>query len=335
MAKKQGTVVVESVESRILKGNPWKDPHTRKLPIYLPPSYGQSATRRYPVLWCLTGFTGSGVMLLNVQAFKESLPDQLDRLIGAGKMAECIVAMPDCMTWLGGSQYINSDANGRYEDYLCDELVHIVDGRYRTLPDRAHRGLFGKSSGGYGSVILAMRRPDVFGAFACHSGDMAFEQCYVPDFYKAITPLSKAGGPKGFIKAFRSIRKMDSNDHAALNSLAMAAAYSPAESGKQPGIDLPFDLETGQIVPSTWKRWLRWDPVCLIERHEKALRSLRLAWLDCGVTDEFNLHLGARSFSRRLKQRRIPHVHEEFQGGHFDISYRYDASLPPLSRAVS
>ncbi|MBI4867905.1 MAG: esterase [Candidatus Wallbacteria bacterium] len=332
--KNSGQVVVETVESRVLQGNPWKDPHVRKLPVWLPPSYGTSPKRRYPVLWCLTGFTGSGVMLLNVHAFKENLPLQLDRLVATRKMPECIVAMPDCMTYLGGSQYINSAANGRYEDYLCDELVPFVDARYRTLAEPAHRGVFGKSSGGYGSVILAMRRPDVFGAFACHSGDMAFEQCYVPDFYKAVTPLAKAGGLKKFIKTFRQDRKPDASAHAALNTVAMAAAYSPSPKGRQPAIELPIDLETAELIPSVWSRWLDWDPVRLVEKHRNALLGLRLAWFDCGVKDEFNLHLGARILARRLEQHRIPFVHEEFDGGHFDIGFRHDVSLPVLSRAV-
>lgn len=329
-----GQVTVETFESRVLRGNPWSDPVIRKLPLYLPPSYGRDSARRYPVLWCLTGFTGSGMMLLNLTAFGENLPQRLDRLIAARKMRECIVAMPDCMTWLGGSQYIDSATNGRYEAYLCDELVELVDVKYRTMPRREHRGVFGKSSGGYGALTLGMRRPEIFGAVGCHSGDMGFDLCYRPDFAKAIVPLERHGGPKGFIKKFRSIPKHDAGDHAALNALAMAAAYSPSLGRKQPSFDLPFDLRTGELDERVWRRWLEWDPVVVAGRYVAALRSLRLLFIDCGVRDEFFLHLGARMLANRLDALGVRHVRQEFDGGHFDIAHRYDVSLPLLSRAV-
>ncbi len=331
---KLGQIVIKSFESQVLKKNPWKDPHVRKLPVYLPPSYETSPKRRYPVIWCLTGFTGKGEMMLNLNMFSENLPQRLDRMIGCKKMPEAIVAMPDCMTFLGGSQYLNSPANGRYMDYLCDELVPFVDSSFRTLASRDHRGVVGKSSGGFGAITLGMRRADVFGAAGTHSGDMAFQFGYLPDFPKALIALERYGSLPAFFKGFKKLTSPGPGDFAALNTVAMASCYSPSEGKKQPAIDLPFDVRTGEILEPVWDRWLEWDPVLNVDRYAAELRSLRLLYIDCGTRDEFNLHAGARIMSSKLKKLRIKHVHEEFDGGHMNINHRYDRSLPRLAKAL-
>ena len=81
----------------------------------------------------------------------------------------------DCWTSLGGSQFLDSPGTGRYHTYLCEEVVPWVDARYRTLADRDHRGIAGKSSGGYGAMVTPMLRPDLFGGLATHAGDALFE----------------------------------------------------------------------------------------------------------------------------------------------------------------
>lgn len=154
----QGTVVIETVTSDALRGNPLGDPFVRRVPVYLPPGYADSS-QRYPSAYVLTGFTGRGAMLLNDAAWDENIAERMDRLIAQGKVRPMILVMPDCFTRIGGSQYINSSAVGNYEDHVVKELVPFVDGKYRTLAHRDHRAVVGKSSGGYGSVILAMRNP--------------------------------------------------------------------------------------------------------------------------------------------------------------------------------
>ena len=61
-------------------------------------------------------------------------------------------------------------------------MVAFVDDRYPTAADRDRRGITGKSSGGYGAMVVPMMRPDVFGALASHAGDALFEGCYLPGF---------------------------------------------------------------------------------------------------------------------------------------------------------
>ncbi len=317
--------------SDVLKGNPCGDPHVRTVPVYLPPGYDDGGDERYPVVFCLTGFTGRGTMLLNEDGWAPNIAQRMDRLIESSRARPMILVMPDCFTRYGGSQYLNSAATGRYEDHLVTELVPWADRAYRTRPDR--RGIMGKSSGGYGAIIQGMRHPEVFHAVACHSGDMDFEYCYLPDFPKFLNGIQKAGGLAAFLRSFDASPRKKSEDLAVLNILAMAACYSPDPSCEL-GIAFPFDLTTGRLRDEVWARWLEWDPIRILPRREPALRSLRLLYLDCGIRDEWNLHFGARIFAAELKTRGIPFVHEEFDDGHMQITYRYDVSLPLLSRAL-
>ncbi len=328
----QGSVVFETITSNVLRDNPLGDPFVRRVPVYLPPGY-ESGKTRYPALYVLTGFSGRGTMLLNDVAWDENIAERMDRLIADGKVQPMILVMPDCFTRIGGSQYINSSAVGRYEDHVVKELVPWIDDKYRTIADRDHRGVVGKSSGGYGSVILAMRNPGVFGLFASHSGDMYFELCYKTDIRSALKALPRLGGLDKFWDNIPTIHPKDSNFREAINVVAMAACYSPNPSAPH-GFDLPFDVETGEMREDVWKRWLEWDPVYLVDKHLDALRSLRLIYLDAGLRDEFNLQYGARIFCKRLEERGIPFVHEEFDDGHFNVQYRYDNSLAAISKAM-
>lgn len=317
--------------SQVLQGNACGDPAERDLWVCLPPGYA-SSDARYPVLWCLTGFTGTPSMAVSGNRWAPGLADRLDGLIARG-CPPVIVAIPDAFTRWGGSQYVNSGALGRYEDYVCDELVPFVEERFRAS---GSRGVFGKSSGGYGALRLAMRRPGLFSACACHSGDMAFALCYLPDFARCAARIAKAGSIERWVEQFERCEKKPGADHPAINTLAMAAAYSP-EPGKPFGFALPFDLATGELIPAVWERWLAHDPVRMIEepRHAAGLRALRTLFLDCGTDDEFQLHLGLRLFRRGLERLGIPHEVEEFPDDHRSISYRYDVSIPKLARALA
>jgi hypothetical protein len=329
----RGRVTIELFKSRVLAGNPLGDPAVREVPVYLPPGYDDSTRTRYPVIFVLTGFTGKGRMLLNRDGFGEAIDERMDRLIGERRAAPAILVMPDAFTRFGGSQYLNSSATGRYEDHLTRELIPWVDETFRTRPEAAHRGVMGKSSGGYGALVLGMRHPGLFGAVASHSGDAYFEYCYLPDFPKAVNGLRKHGGISGFLKAFERAPKKTHDLVSTLNIVAMAACYSPNPRSPH-RFDLPFDIGTGRLDERVWQRWLLCDPIRLVSRHASSLRGMRLVYLDAGLRDEWSLHLGARILAEAFKKHRVPHVHEEFDDGHMGVSYRYDASLPRLTAAL-
>lgn len=326
-----GTTVVERFESRVLKGNPLGDPDLREIPVYLPPSYEKDRSRRYPVIYWLHGFTGIGLSSINRSLWTPSLPELMDRVIAEG-VPEAILVMPDGSTRYGGSQYINSPATGHYEDHVVGELVPYIDATYRTKA-AGHRGTVGKSSGGYGALVLAMRNHDVFSAVASHSGDMYFESCYKPFFWKGLNVISKHGDLRGFLKAFDAMPKKEREAADALTILvAMAMAYSGNPDGSY---ELPVDVKTGEMRDAIWSRWLEWDPVYMAERHAEALRKMKLIYIECGRKDEWNLHYGARVLSGRLKALGIKHEHQEFDDDHMNIQYRYVESLRRLARVLA
>jgi S-formylglutathione hydrolase FrmB len=330
---KRGRVVLERFESAVLAGNRAGDPPTRTIPVYLPPSYDDAPARRYPTAYVLTGFTGRGRMLLNDSPWSPALDERYDRLIAAGA-GEMILVMPDCFTRFGGSQYVNSEATGRYQDHLIEELVPYIDGRYRTRPSREHRGVLGKSSGGYGALVLGLRHGDRFGALACHSGDLYFDYCYRGDLPGACSKIQQAGGLRAWMERFETRPNPGHDELTVLNIIGMSAAYSPHPAAEPFGFDLPFDVDSGAFREDVWRRWLEHDPLQLLESHADALRSMALVYLDCGTRDEFHLHHGARLFARRLAALGIRHEHHEFDDGHMNISYRYDVSLPRMARAL-
>ncbi len=323
-----GTIKILRHESAILKNNPPGDKHVRDLIVYLPPGY-ENSDAQFPVVYCLTGFTGRGKMLLNDNAFSPNLAERMDKLIADKKIEPMIAVMPDCFTRYGGSQYINSSATGNYEDYLTREIVPFIDANFRTITDKNSRAVMGKSSGGYGAMIMAMRHADIFGLACSTAGDCYFELCYQPDFVKAFRAIK--GEPKVLIEKFwnEELRK-GKQDFEGLNIIGMSACYSPNPTSKL-GFDLPFDLETGEIRADIWVKWLEHDPVRLAEKYAENLKSLKLFYIDAGKKDEFALDLGARILSKKLKELNVPHIHEEFDDGHFNISYRYNRSLELIS----
>lgn len=323
----RGTVINARHESSVLKGNPLSDPHDRDLFVYLPPG-NEESVERYPTVYCLTGFTGRGQMLMNDSAFTPNIAERMDRLIAAGTIKPMIVVMPDCFTYYGGSQYINSTATGRYEDYLTQEIVPLVDERFRTIASRDSRAAMGKSSGGYGSLIMGMRHADQFSMICSIAGDCYFDYCLPQDFAKAFRVIK--GNPKDFMEKIWSTEKHGRDAHAAINTIGMSACYSPNGTD----YDLPFDLKTGEMRNHVWQRWLEHDPVRLVEKHVEDLKSLKLLFLDAGKSDEFNLDVGARILSKRLIDHGVNHIHEEFDGGHFGVSYRFDRSLELISAAL-
>ena len=190
-----GRLLVLEHTSAVLAGNPLGDPHVRRLPVWLPPQYDQGGThgrgQRFPVLFDLVGYSGSGPAHTNWRPFDENVPERAARLVHEGKMAPAILVFPDCFTALGGNQYVNSSAIGNYADYLTRELIPFVDHELRTAASREHRGCFGKSSGGYGAIIHGMKYARYWGAIANHSGDAHFDFVYRCDWPRTLNELAK------------------------------------------------------------------------------------------------------------------------------------------------
>ena len=331
----QGRLVEFEIESAALAGNLLGDPTRRVVAVYLPPGYDADPSRRYPLFVDLVGFTGSGLAHLNWRAFGESVPQRLDRLVAEGRMGPVVAAFPDCFTSLGGNQYIDSAALGRWEGFLIEEMLPRLEADFRLLPGREHRAVFGKSSGGYGAIVHGLHRAEAWGAVACHSGDMGFDLCYPSHLPATVRFVAAKGGVAGFLEAFTAAPKTTEEWLNHMEMVAMAASYDPDPAAPK-GIRLPLGPDAAEIDPDRWAAWKAHDPVALVqqERCRANLRSLRGLYLDCGTNDQYHLVHGARAFAGALRRAGIPHRFEEFDDDHTNVDYRMDVSLPFLYEAL-
>jgi S-formylglutathione hydrolase FrmB len=330
-----GRIEERWIDAARLRDNPLGDPARRPVWVYLPPAYDDAPDRRYPAVYVLQGFTGQVDMWRNRSPFRPTFPELVDELFAGGGVPACLVVFVDCWTSLGGSQYLDSPATGRYHSYLCEDVVPWVDARYRTLASAAHRGVMGHSSGGYGAMVTPMLRPDLFGGFASHAGDALFELCYQPEFAVVARALRDqyGGSYERFWADFRGRRFTRPQDHALIDAYAMAACYSADSDGT---VCLPFETATGRLLPEVWERWLRWDPVRMAGRHAEALRSLRAIYLDAGTRDEHFLDLGATAFHGELERLGVREVRFElFDGAHGGVQHRYPLALRHLAERLA
>jgi hypothetical protein len=332
-----GRIDEQVITSELLRDNPLGDPWERPILAYLPPGYDDEPDRRYPVVYVIQGYTGNVSMWRNRSPFRQPFIETADQVFADGQAPPAIVVYVDAWTKYGGSQFVDSPGTGKYHSYLCDEVVPWVDGRYRTLPEAAHRAITGKSSGGFGAMITPMLRPDLFGALATHAGDTLYELCYIPEFGDCVRMLRDYGGDiqrwwADFNSRTAFTRKADQT---LLGVLGVAACFSADDDG-QP--ELPFDPQTGVIREDVWRRWLDWDPVRMVPEYAYALRSLRGIWIDAGTSDDYFLDIGAEAFRAALTEAGVPAEiirFELFDATHAAIDYRYPLSLAWLCERIA
>ena len=326
-----------TITSELLRGNPLGDPHERPLWVLLPRGYDDEPQRRYPSVYVIQGFSGHVSMWANRSAYQKPFPELADAMFARGDAPPTIVVYVDAWTAYGGSQFVDSPGTGLYHSYLCDEVVPFVDARYRTIPDRDHRAIMGKSSGGFGAMITPMLRPDLFSALATHAGDSLYEMCYLPGFGEAARQLRQYDGDimrwwADFQARTPFTREEDAN---LLLLLGISACFSADDDGAP---QLPIEPATGVLRMEVWQRWLDWDPVRMVPAYAGPLRSLRAVWIDAGTRDDFFLDLGAIAFRKALASAGVRDdvIHFElFDAKHNGIGYRYPMSLGWLCARLS
>ena len=197
-------------------------------------------------------------------------------------------------------------------DYLCDEIVAFIDARYPTIADRDHRGLAGKSSGGYGAMVVPMLRPDVFGALASHAGDALFE-CLLPARLPDVAARTLRDNFDGSYEVFfEQLAEADHFDWGRFGKpfevYGYACAYTPGSRPPGRGAAAvrhhhgPADRRRLGAVAGT-------GPGADGAGHADALRSMRRIYLDAGKSDEWFLDLGAQAFAQELEKLGVePHA---------------------------
>jgi S-formylglutathione hydrolase FrmB len=151
------------IQAPSLKGNLLGDPAEQPIYVCLPPGY-ESSTQRYPTLYLLHGFTANSSVWINGAYQGMKLQTLMDDSIKSGKVREMIVVAANGSNAYKGSFYTNSSVTGNWEDFIVRDLVNYVDANYRTIPRAESRGIAGHSMGGYGSVMLGMKHPEIFSA---------------------------------------------------------------------------------------------------------------------------------------------------------------------------
>lgn len=320
--------------SRALEGNPWGDPAERDVFVYMPPGYDPS--RRYPAVLLLAPFSGTGESMLARGLTDISMANRIDRLIASGACPPFLAVMPDVMTTLVGSQFVDSAGIGSYATWLADELLPALD---EAFPTTGRWAACGRSSGGFGALHLAMNHPGRLQAVASNAGDMGFDLAYLSEIPGGLGPVRKAGGPMAYVRAFWDKQRLGGSDFAAMNLLCTSAAYGRPGEAEDDGFParLPVDWRTGAVDFERFRSWSRFDPVVRAAEDDDAaaaLAGLDLLYLHAGEQDEYHLQLGAARLAAALAGRGIAHEHETFPGGHRGTSWRFDVSLPKLLAAL-
>src|SRR5262249_44728396 len=147
----KGKIVEVKIPAPSLKGNLLGDTEVQPASIYLPPGYDSTSSKRYASLYLLHGFDSGHKTFITKGPYCFDLLPVFDELMSSGKVRKMIIVMPYGTNAYHGSFYTNSTVTGKWEDYICKDVVSYADGHYKTLRGSSHRGLAGHSMGGFGA----------------------------------------------------------------------------------------------------------------------------------------------------------------------------------------
>jgi S-formylglutathione hydrolase FrmB len=315
----KGTLQRVKVHGTSLEGNLLGETPAPEVSIYLPPSYAAEKTRRYPVVYLLHGYTGTDLSYFNNNGGPRFLPAIAERVFAAGGAREMILVMPNAMTVFGGSMYSNSVAVGDWESYVADDLVAYMDKTYRTIPARDARGLGGHSMGGYGTIRIAMKRPEVFAAI------YALSSC-------CLNEISVRAGRAGEPSAVESIKTLEEarGNRGAQNTLVRAAAWSPNPANPPLFVDLP--TKNGEVVPVIAAKWAANSPMAMLDQYVPNLKTFKAIALDIGLQD--TLISGNRLLVEAMTRYGIAHTFDTYEGDHGNrIPQRMEEKVLPYFSA--
>ena len=309
-----GALEVEMLESEAIRGNVLGESATRRLSIYLPPSYSTSV-KRYPVLYLLHGIQDSDQTwtrpwpMMEARSPYTTIQALMDAGIRNGHFGEFIVVMPNAGTRFGGSFYVDSEATGKWEQFIVRETVRFIDGKYRTLPAAQSRGIAGHSMGGYGAITLGARYPDVFSVvYAMNPAVLGWGGEISPE-NPAFDSVLQA----------RTLQDLMRGGPAAFAIVALAQAFSPNREKPPFFVDLPFTKSGDALVPSpgVHERWQSRFPVQTVAQDAPNIAKLSALRFDTAWEDEFpHIPITARAYARELDKAGVAFRFDEYNGDH-------------------
>lgn len=323
-ASKTGTAERIKVHGKSLEGNLEGDSPDRDVFVYLPPSYATEKNHRYPVVYFLHGYG------LNAETNWKfiAVPEGADKDMTDGTAHEMIVVMPDAFTLYSGSMYSNSPTTGDWETYITHDLVDYIDSHYRTLANRDSRGLAGHSMGGYGTVRIAMKYPQVY------SSVYAMSSCCLMNNPGA-APRPPANANARPPAAPRSDDDKDGKAPprpagAALFAKVLsaeAAAWSPNPQNPPKFFDMPN--ENGTLRPEIAAKWIANSPLAMLDQYVSNLKEYHAFMMDVGLQD--GLAGSNKELDASLTQVGVPHKFETYEGDHTNrIKERFAANVLPF-----
>ena len=299
---------VLELSSRVLKKNPLGDPVTRRVAVFTPDHATNGVP--LPVVYYLPGFGGSS---------ENAIKDPARWIQTSAELAQAgtpvILAIVDAKTRWGGSQYLNSAAQGRYADYICDEIVPLVERHCRIAPGVTNRIIAGHSSGGFGALRLGMLRPRLFGGVVALSPDSYFEISHRYLVTKASVTNFSLADLQALVKAPPGSPPPKDGD--LKYAVALSAAYAPRGRWHPGEFDWLCDAQ-GQPREDVWKRWLDNDPLILVQKHRHAFRDQQAIYVEGPTQDSYKANEGARKIYEVLRARPARCTFSEPVGKHSD-----------------
>lgn len=292
-SRAETSLQVLDVQSRVLKHNPLGDPAARQIALFLPEA--ARAGQALPIVYYLPGFGGG-----SDGAIKDPSRWQMTSEALAKAGLPMIIAVVDAKTRWSGSQYLNSAAQGKYADYICDEVVPLVEQHCRLAPGNTNRIIAGHSSGGFGALRLGMFRPRLFGSVVALSPDSYFAISHRYLVTKpSVTNLSSAE-LKALVTAPPGTPAPKDGD--LRYAVALSAAYAPRGRWHPGEFDWLCDAH-GQPREEVWRRWLDQDPLVMVQKDRRAFRPEQSVYVDGPTQDSYKANEGARRIYEILRTR--------------------------------
>lgn len=300
------TVEHIKVHSKALEGNLEGEAVDRDVFVFLPPSYAKEKSRRYPVVYALHGF------FIGAEQWTHEIhvPQTIEGAFGLGSK-EMIVVLPDSKTIYLGSMYSSSATSGDFENFIARDLVAYMDAHYRTIPERASRGLVGHSMGGYGATRIGMKHADVFGALYVMS------PCCLSPFAGGATPTDEQ--KERAIANEKKIAQAKSPAEAAslmpgFGSAQLASAAAWAPDPKNPPLYLDLPTKDGEPQPDIVAKFAANAPLAFIDQYIGNLREYHAIAIDVG--DQDGLRVDTAKLHDVLDKYGIANSFEIYHGTH-------------------
>ena len=269
----------------------------------------------------LHGFTDDDEGWFGFRQHWINLKNVIDKALADGATKEMIVVMPNAYTRYAGSMYSNSVTTGDWEEFVTRELVAYIDSHYRTLATVASRGLAGHSMGGYGTLRIGMKHPEVF------SSIYALSPCCLT---ANVRPPAAGRGPSR-AESVRTREDFEKADFGTKAQMASAAAWSPDPQNPPTFFDLP--TKDGEWQPAIAAKWAANAPLAFVDQYIFNLKRLKAIAFDAGNQDA-GIAASIRVLDGILKNYGIPHTFEIYEGNHINhVADRIETKALPFFSA--